>query len=164
MERNWEACLQNSSWRIALKLDFAVKTCLRAQQYGRYRQTSECRFRCCARYRVAQASSSSMISGYRLSPSHPGLSASIRILHLPKLRTYQSMPIKLHDGISSIPYILKFHKTHRPIDLLPKAHPLESGTSLEQRSKRFLEKVGRMRRRGNGREVADIQCIYLMKR
>lgn len=58
-------------------------------------------------------------------------------------------------------YILKLHKAHRSVDLLPKTHPLESLTPTEQRSQRFLQEVRRMCRRRYRGEIPNVKRIDL---
>jgi len=48
--------------------------------------------------------------------------------------THQIMPIQISDRLRCGSHLLKLDKAHRPIDLLPETHPLETLTSTEQRS------------------------------
>ena len=48
--------------------------------------------------------------------------------------THQTMPVEMLDSVLGVIDILEFDKAHRPVDLLPKTHPLVAVACLEQRS------------------------------
>ena len=75
--------------------------------------------------------------------------------------THQVVAVQILDGVSGKRHILKLDKAHGSIDLLPERHSLVSCTSREQGTEGLFEKVGRMGRRGDGREVANVERVDL---
>lgn len=78
-----------------------------------------------------------------------------------KEKTYHPIPIQIPNRPRRKADVLVLYKTHRPVDLLPETHPFEPGALLKQGAEGIFEVARRMRGRGDGGQVADIERVDL---